>query len=148
MFCASTLQGFGFSGSGLAAAPIIATASLSTPCDTGRILGTFGASEYSNRVFLFLAGGTLYLTNFGGKLAAIDLKTQKPAWVFETDGAKQNAASMTNADGSIKFETKTDPFCGHERILEHNRRRLPLAPGGSSADYKGYWIRVGVWLLL
>ncbi len=52
-----------------------------------------------------LAGETLYLGNFGGKLTAIDLKTQKPAWVFETDGAKQNAASMTNADGSIKFET-------------------------------------------
>ena len=52
-----------------------------------------------------LAGDTLYLGNFGGKLTAIDLKAQKPAWVFETDGAKQNAASMTNADGSIKFET-------------------------------------------
>ena len=52
-----------------------------------------------------LAGNTLYLGNFGGKLTAIDLQTQKPAWVFETDGAKQNAVSMTNADGSIKFET-------------------------------------------
>lgn len=52
-----------------------------------------------------LAGDTLYLGNLGGKLTAIDLKTQKPAWVFETDGAKQNAASMTNADGTIKFET-------------------------------------------
>jgi eukaryotic-like serine/threonine-protein kinase len=52
-----------------------------------------------------LAGDTLYLGNFGGKLTAIDLKTQKPAWVFETDGAKENASSMTNPDGSIKFET-------------------------------------------
>jgi len=52
-----------------------------------------------------LAGDMLYLGNFGGKLTAIDLKTQKPAWGFETDGAKQNAGSMTNADGSIKFET-------------------------------------------
>jgi eukaryotic-like serine/threonine-protein kinase len=52
-----------------------------------------------------LAGDTLYLGNFGGKLTAIDLKTQKPAWVFETDGAKENAPSMTNPDGSIKFET-------------------------------------------
>jgi eukaryotic-like serine/threonine-protein kinase len=52
-----------------------------------------------------LAGDTLYLGNFGGKLTAIDLKTQKPTWVFETDAAKQNAAAMTNADGSIKFET-------------------------------------------
>ncbi len=36
-----------------------------------------------------LAGNTLYMGNFGGKLMAIDLKTQKPAWVFETDGAKR-----------------------------------------------------------
>ncbi len=54
---------------------------------------------------LALAGDMLYMGNFGGKLTAIDLKTQKPAWVFETDGAKQNAAAMTNADGTIKFET-------------------------------------------
>jgi eukaryotic-like serine/threonine-protein kinase len=52
-----------------------------------------------------MAGDMLYLGNFGGKLTAIDLKTQKPAWVFETDGAKQNASALTNADGSIKFET-------------------------------------------
>ena len=52
-----------------------------------------------------LAGDTLYLGTFGGKLTAVDLKTQKPAWVFETDGSKQNSASMTNADGSINFET-------------------------------------------
>jgi outer membrane protein assembly factor BamB len=51
-----------------------------------------------------LAGDMPYLGNFGGKLTAIDLKTQKPAWVFETDGAKQNAGALTNADGSIKFE--------------------------------------------
>ncbi len=52
-----------------------------------------------------LAGDTLYLGNFGGKLTAIDLKSQKPAWVFETDGAKLNGPAMTNADGTIKFET-------------------------------------------
>jgi len=51
-----------------------------------------------------LAGDTLYMGNMGGKLTAIDLKTQKPAWVFETDGAKENAAALTNADGSLKFE--------------------------------------------
>jgi eukaryotic-like serine/threonine-protein kinase len=51
-----------------------------------------------------LAGDMLYLGNFGGKLTAIELKTQKPAWVFETDGARQNAGALTNADGTIKFE--------------------------------------------
>lgn len=65
-----------------------------------------------------LAGDTLYLGNFGGKLTAIDLKTQKPAWVFETDGARQNAASMTNADGSIKFETVfTSPNLYYEDMV-------------------------------
>jgi outer membrane protein assembly factor BamB len=51
-----------------------------------------------------IANGVLYMGNFAGKLTAIDLKTQKPAWVFETDAAKQNASSMTNADGSVKWE--------------------------------------------
>ena len=44
-------------------------------------------------------------SNVGGKLTAMDVKTQKPSWVFETDGAKQNGPALTNADGSIKFET-------------------------------------------
>ena len=52
-----------------------------------------------------LAGDIVYMGNFAGKLSAIDLKQQKPVWTFETDGAKQNAAAMTNADGSIKWET-------------------------------------------
>jgi outer membrane protein assembly factor BamB len=52
-----------------------------------------------------LANDMLFMGNFGGKLTAIDLKAQKPAWVFETDGAKQNAASLTNTDGSIKWES-------------------------------------------
>jgi eukaryotic-like serine/threonine-protein kinase len=52
-----------------------------------------------------LANGMLYMGNFGGKLTAIDLKTQKPAWVFETEGAQQNGSAMTNADGSVQWET-------------------------------------------
>jgi outer membrane protein assembly factor BamB len=48
--------------------------------------------------------GRLYVGNFAGKLTAIDLKTQQPAWSFDTEGANQNAAILTNADGSIKME--------------------------------------------
>ncbi len=51
-----------------------------------------------------IANGILYMGNFTGKLTAIDLKAQKGAWTFETDGAKQNAAALTNADGSVKWE--------------------------------------------
>jgi eukaryotic-like serine/threonine-protein kinase len=51
-----------------------------------------------------LAGDKLYFGNFSGKLTAIDLKTQARAWTFETDASKENAPSITNADGTIKFE--------------------------------------------
>lgn len=54
---------------------------------------------------LALASGVLYMGNFAGKLTAIDLVTQKPLWVFETEAAKQNAASLTNPDGSIRWES-------------------------------------------
>ena len=51
-----------------------------------------------------ISSGILYLGNFGGKLTAIDLKTKEPVWVFETEGAKQHASELLNADGSIKFD--------------------------------------------
>lgn len=51
-----------------------------------------------------IANGILYMGNFTGKLTAIDLKAQKAAWTFETDGAKQNAAAISNADGSVKWD--------------------------------------------
>jgi outer membrane protein assembly factor BamB len=51
-----------------------------------------------------IANGRLYMGNFGGKLVVVDLNTQKTAWVFETDAAKQNAPALLNADGSIRFE--------------------------------------------
>ena len=71
---------------------------------TGKVLFDVNAGS---PVFasIALAHGMLYMGNFAGKLTAIDLNTRKTAWVFETDGARQNAASMTNADGSIKWES-------------------------------------------
>lgn len=51
-----------------------------------------------------VAEHTLYMGNFAGTLAAIDLNTHKSVWAFETDGAKENAQKLTNPDGSIKFE--------------------------------------------
>jgi outer membrane protein assembly factor BamB len=51
-----------------------------------------------------VAGTTLFVGNFAGTLTAVDLAAEKPIWVFETDGAKQNAKALTTAAGSIKFE--------------------------------------------
>lgn len=50
------------------------------------------------------ANDILYVGTFDGKLTAVDLKTQKPAWVFQTDGAKQNSPTLINPDGTLKFE--------------------------------------------
>jgi len=47
-----------------------------------------------------LAGSMLYLGSHQGKLFAIDLKTQKLGWTFETDASKQNGPTYTKPDGT------------------------------------------------
>jgi outer membrane protein assembly factor BamB len=51
-----------------------------------------------------IAGTMLYLGSHEGKLVAIDLTAQRPAWEFQTEGSKQNAATFTKPDGSPKYE--------------------------------------------
>jgi eukaryotic-like serine/threonine-protein kinase len=51
-----------------------------------------------------IAGNMLYIGTHEGKLAAIDLATQKLAWSFPTDGSRQNGATYTKADGSPNYE--------------------------------------------
>ncbi len=51
-----------------------------------------------------IAGDTLYIGSHEGKLLAIDLKAQKFAWTFETDGSKANGSTFTKPDGSPKYE--------------------------------------------
>jgi outer membrane protein assembly factor BamB len=45
-----------------------------------------------------IAGDTLYIGTHAGKLMAVDLKTQKMAWEFETEGSKTNGGQFTKAD--------------------------------------------------
>jgi outer membrane protein assembly factor BamB len=62
---------------------------------------------------LAIARGILYYGNFSGKLTALDLTTQKPIWVFESEASKENAPAITNADGSCNFEkifSSPNPF--------------------------------------
>jgi outer membrane protein assembly factor BamB len=51
-----------------------------------------------------IAGDHLYIGSHEGKLIDINLKTQKLAWTFQTDGSKENGATYTNPDGTTKFE--------------------------------------------
>lgn len=51
-----------------------------------------------------IAGGFLYVGSHDGRLLAVDLKSQKLAWSFESDGAKANGPTYTKPDGSPKYE--------------------------------------------
>lgn len=51
-----------------------------------------------------IAGDILYIGTHEGKLLAIDLKTQKFGWNFQTDGSKQNGATYTKSDGTPNYE--------------------------------------------
>ena len=50
-----------------------------------------------------LVGDTAYIGSHMGKLIAIDLKTKRVRWSFETDGAKANLATYTSADGTPNY---------------------------------------------
>ncbi len=51
-----------------------------------------------------IAGAFAYIGSHDGRLLAIDLKSQKLAWSFDTDGRKQNGATYTKDDGSPNYE--------------------------------------------
>lgn len=57
-----------------------------------------------------ISGGTLYIGSHEGKLLAIDLKTQKYAWSFETEGHKQNGSTYSKPDGTPKYEAAFTDF--------------------------------------
>ncbi len=50
-----------------------------------------------------IAGSTLYVGTHEGKLIAIDLTTQKVAWIFQTDGSRKNGPTYTKADGTSEL---------------------------------------------
>jgi eukaryotic-like serine/threonine-protein kinase len=70
-----------------------------------------------------IASNTLYIGSHSGKLIAIDLATQKPAWEFLTDGQRKNGNSYTKSDGSPNYEAAypgdfyDDMVVGVQRLL-------------------------------
>jgi eukaryotic-like serine/threonine-protein kinase len=57
-----------------------------------------------------IAGDDAYLGSHEGKIFAIDLKTQKLAWTFATDGSKKNGAAYTKPDGTTNYELAFTDF--------------------------------------
>ncbi len=57
-----------------------------------------------------ISGDSLYIGSHEGKLLAIDLRTQKFAWSFETEGHKENGSTYTKPDGTPKYEAAFTDF--------------------------------------
>lgn len=70
-----------------------------------------------------IAGNFVYIGSHDGRLLAIDLKSQKLAWSFDTDGRKQNAATYTKDVGVPKYEAAffdffyDDMVSGQQKML-------------------------------
>ena len=74
------------------------------------------AAVYDGKVYVFardtkfpgfasivISHGMLYFGALDGKLTAVDLNTQKAAWVFQNHTSKQNLPAVQNADGTLNF---------------------------------------------
>jgi eukaryotic-like serine/threonine-protein kinase len=57
-----------------------------------------------------IAGDLAYIGSHDGKLYAVNLKTQKLAWAFETESAKKNGPRYTKADGTPNYEAVFSDF--------------------------------------
>jgi outer membrane protein assembly factor BamB len=51
-----------------------------------------------------IAGATLYLAGQDGKLAAVDLRSFKVAWTFQSEASRQNLAALSKPDGKPNYE--------------------------------------------
>jgi len=91
-----------------------------------------------------LAGNFLYIGSHAGKLIAIDLKGEKTAWTFVTDGAKQNAAALTKEDGSPNYRAAaSDSF--YDALVIGVDRMMSVGAVLSSPVLDGDTLYFGSW---
>ena len=76
---------------------------------TGRLRFNFKAGGYMFSSAA-LAGDLAYVGDHNGRLYAIDAKTGKSAWEFQTDAAKKDPMKLLNADGSLNQEAFSPTF--------------------------------------
>jgi outer membrane protein assembly factor BamB len=70
---------------------------------TGRLRFNFDAKAYMFSSAA-LAGDLAYVGDHNGKLYAIDAKSGKLVWEFQTEASKTDTLKLLNADGSLKQE--------------------------------------------
>jgi outer membrane protein assembly factor BamB len=59
-----------------------------------------------------LAGDLAYVGDHNGKLYAVDTKSGKLAWEFQTEGSKNDPLKVLNSDGSLNQEVLFAPVFG------------------------------------
>jgi hypothetical protein len=62
-----------------------------------------GCLNGSSRPAMMRRSIITWASTLDGQLAAVDLKTQKPAWAFHYDTSKQNLPAIQNPDGTLNF---------------------------------------------
>jgi len=78
---------------------------------TGRLRFNFDAKAYMFSSTA-LAGDLAYVGDHNGKLYAIDVKSGKLAWEFQTDASKSDPLKILNPDGSLNQEALYAPVFG------------------------------------
>jgi eukaryotic-like serine/threonine-protein kinase len=70
-----------------------------------------------------LVGDMLYIGSDEGKLFAVDLTSQKEAWMFQTNASKQIAPKYAKADGSPNYDAVfssafyDDVMVGYDKLM-------------------------------
>lgn len=111
---------------------------------TGAALFELGFKQWPFFSSPALAGNHLYIGSHAGQLLAIDLKAQKTAWSFATDGARANAAALTKADGTPDYHAAaSDSF--YDSLIIGVDRMMSVGAVLSSPVLDGDTLYFGSW---
>jgi eukaryotic-like serine/threonine-protein kinase len=91
-----------------------------------------------------LAGDYLYIGSHSGKLIAINLKEHAVAWTLLTDGARQNAPGLTNAQGAPDYEAVYGDFF-YDDMVSGAKRMFELGAIVSSPVVSDGTLYFGGW---
>jgi outer membrane protein assembly factor BamB len=89
-----------------------------------------------------IAGDTLYIGSHQGKLLAINLKSQKLAWTFETENSKKNGPIYDKADGTPNYEAAFFDFF-YDDMVSGVQKMMSVGAILSSPAVSGNTVYVG-----
>jgi eukaryotic-like serine/threonine-protein kinase len=89
-----------------------------------------------------IAGDILYIGSHQGRLNAVDLKTQRVVWTFETENSKKNGPSFTKPDGVPNYEAAFFDFF-YDDMVSGVQKMLSVGAILSSPVTAGKTIYVG-----